>query len=113
SYLDSGTNAILVNDNSLTQCVAPSLNVGFFCQNPAAAESATLRGSTATSATASFSIGDADMMNGAFTALPELGAPSTDPQGVDPGLPFFFGHNVYNTIEMHNAPGGTPPYFAY
>jgi len=113
SYLDSGSNGIFLTDASLTQCTSPSPNLGFYCQNPSVAESATLQGLSATTATANFTIGDADTIPANYAAFPGLGGTNPDAQGFDLGLPFFYGRNVFTAIEMHNAPGGTPPYFAY
>jgi hypothetical protein len=111
SFLDSGSNGIFFTDASLTQCTGT--NAGFYCQNPSIAEIATLQGSGAPIVTADFTVGNADTVPAGYGAFAALGGTNPDPQGFDLGLAFFYGRNVFTAIEMHSAPGGTPPYFAY
>ena len=62
--------------------------------------------------TTSFSIENANnLFNTNNTAFSTLGGPN--PGAFDWGLSFFFGKDVFTAIENMNAPGGTPPYFAY
>ena len=110
-YLDAGSNGNFFTDGALTQCVSPSPNVGFYCQNPATSEMATLQGSSATTLTGSFSVGDADTIPASYTAFPDLAGTNADPKGFDLGLSFFYGHNIFTAIEMSSAAGA--PYFAY
>jgi hypothetical protein len=115
-YLDSGSNGNFFTDTSLTQCMPPSsVNKGFYCQTPTMSETATLKGTSAATLTANFSVASADTLfsNASYTAFSNLGGPITDPMGFDLGLPFFYGHNVFTAIENSNTPGGIGPYFAY
>src|SRR5262249_51333623 len=102
-----------LTDAALTQCVSPSPNIGFYCQNPSIAELATLQGSGGILVNANFTVGDADTIPMNYAAFAGLGGTNPDANGFDLGLPFFYGRNVFTAIEMHTAPGGTPPYFAY
>jgi hypothetical protein len=110
SYLDAGSNGNFLTDSSLTKCVSPSPNVGFYCQNPAVNESATLTGSNATTQTASFTVGDADTIPTGYTSFADLAGTNPDPKGFDLGLSFFYGRNVFTAFEV---PPSTAPYFAY
>jgi len=115
-YLDSGSNANFFTDSSLTQCTSPSPNTGFYCQTPSMSESATLQGTTTTTLAAPFSVGDADTLfsaNLAYTAFSNLGGTNSDAMGLDLGLAFFYGRNVFTAIEGHSASGTMGPYFAY
>jgi hypothetical protein len=108
SYLDSGSNANFVN-TSFTTCTDNS----FLCPASATNESAVLTDIDGTKATADFQIANADtLFNGApnATAFNNLGAAAFDMTTLDLGLPFFFGHNVYTTIEDPNI--GSNPSFA-
>jgi hypothetical protein len=113
-YLDSGSNGNFVNDSSLTTCASP--DAGFYCPASTVSETATLKGTSATTLAANFSVGNASMMfsaNPSYTAFSNLGGPISDAMGFDLGLSFFYGHNVYTAIENSNTPGGIGPYFAY
>jgi Protein of unknown function (DUF3443) len=108
SYLDSGSNANFVN-TSIATCTDNT----FLCPPSATNESAVLIDSNGTTATADFQIANADtLFNGAptATAFNNLGAAAFDMTTLDMGLPFFFGHNVYTTIEDPNL--GSNPSFA-
>jgi hypothetical protein len=112
-YLDSGSNGSFFTDSSLTACAAP--NAGFYCPASTMSETATLKGTSATTLTANFTIADANTLfsNASYTAFSNLGGPSSDPKGFDLGLSFFYGHNVFTAIENANTPGGIGPFFAY
>jgi hypothetical protein len=110
-YLDSGSNGNFFTDSSLMACAAP--NAGFYCSTMS--ETATLKGTSATTLTANFSIADANTLFSiaSYTAFSNLGGPISDPMGFDLGLSFFYGQNVFTAIENSNTPGGIGPYFAY
>jgi hypothetical protein len=112
-YLDSGSNGIFFNDSSFSAC--PSPNGGFYCPASTMSETATLKGTSATTLTANFSIANAGTLfsNTSYTAFSNLGGPISDAMGFDLGLSFFYGHNVFTAIENANTPGGIGPYFAY
>ncbi|HSY45195.1 MAG TPA: DUF3443 family protein, partial [Steroidobacteraceae bacterium] len=106
--LDSGSNANFVN-TSIATCTDNT----FLCPPSATNESAVLIDTNGTTATADFQIANADtLFNGAptATAFNNLGAAAFDMTTLDMGLPFFFGHNVYTTIEDPNL--GSNPSFA-
>lgn len=113
-YLDSGSNGNFFTDSSLTTPACMGSNAAFFyCPTSTMSESATLKGTTTTTLTANFSVGDADTIPAGYAAFPGLGGPNSDPKGFDLGFPFFYGHNVFTAIENANTPGGMGPYFAY
>jgi hypothetical protein len=58
-----------------------------------------------------FNVGNADALNGRFSALNEVAGPN--PGGFDWGLSFFFGRTVFTAIEGQTTPGGVGPYFAF
>jgi hypothetical protein len=113
-YLDSGSNGNFVNDSSLTTCASP--DAGFYCPASTVSETATLKGTSATTLAANFSVGNASMMfsaNPSYTAFSNLGGPISDAMGFDLGLSFFYGHNVYTAIEGTSISGNMGPFFAY
>lgn len=116
SFLDSGTNGIFFNDSSLTQCTDKDFS-GFYC--PAATQnlSAVLTGVNGVSATASFSIANAETLSGdnpTFSVLPELGGTYASASDTfDFGLPFYYGRRVATAIENHTTSVNTGPYIAF
>ena len=122
SFLDSGSDAYIFTDSSLSACAANSVGSGFYCETTPANLSATIKTVAGMQLAANFTVGDATSMFQIMplpTALPQLGAPLTAPAGsplpptFDFGLPFFYGRNVYTAIETRTAGGVTGPYFAY
>jgi len=111
-YLDSGSNGNFFTDSSLTPCTS---NPKFYCPASTMSETATLKGTSAATLTANFSVANADMLfsTTGYTAFSNLGGTNSDTAGFDLGLPFFYGHNVFTAIENANTPGGIGPYFAY
>jgi hypothetical protein len=116
SFVDSGTNGIFFNDSSLTACTDPNFS-GFYCPASTQNFTATLMGVNNTSATATFSVGNAQALasaNPTFTAFPALAgtfAASTDT--FDWGLPFYYGRRVSTAIETRATAVGTGPYVAF
>jgi len=112
SYLDSGSNGNFFTDSSLTPCTS---NPNFYCPASTMSETATLKGTSAATLTADFSVANADTLFSiaSYTAFSNLGGTNSDPMGFDLGLPFYYGHNVFVAIENANTPGGMGPYFAY
>ena len=117
SYLDSGSNANFFPTTSIPSCSAP--NDGFLCPTSTTNVSATLTGTDGTTASANFSVANADSlfqqnnaMNFAFSNLAGSNYAANVPfpnTTVDLGLSFFYGHNVFTGFE-NNSNG---PYFAY
>ena len=113
-YIDSGSNGNFFTDSSLTTPACMGSNAGvFYCPTSVMSETASLKGTTSTTLTANFTVGDADTITAGYAVFPGLGGPIGDTMGFDLGLPFFYGHNVFTAIENANTPGGIGPYFAY
>jgi hypothetical protein len=113
SYLDSGSNANFLN-SSLPTCAANTAGANFLCPAATTDENATLEGTTGVMAAADFQVANADTLfnaNPNATAFNSLGAPAFGATTLDLGLAFFYGRNVYTSIEDPNL--GSTPYFAY
>jgi hypothetical protein len=111
SFIDSGSNGLFFLDPSTTGIpTCPDIS-DFYCPPRTQSLSATTLGTNNLTQTVAFSIGNADQLNGRFTAFSELGGPN--PGSFDWGLPFFFGRSVFVSIDGQTAPGGTSPYWAY
>jgi len=116
SALDSGSNALYFNDNSLSLCAAGTPGDGFFCT--AANLQANIATRANTQLVANFTIGNATTMienNPMAAAYPQLAGPigAVQSQTFDFGLPYFYGRNVFNAIETLPAGGTIGPYIAY
>lgn len=120
SVLDTGSNAYIFDDSSLSACQPMTAGSGFYCTN--ANLSATITTLANTQLTANFTVADATSLFSIVplpTALPQLAAPLTFPAGTSPpptfdfGLPYFYGRNVYVALESTTAGGIAGPYFAY
>jgi hypothetical protein len=111
-YLDSGSNGNFFTDSSLTLCTS---NANFYCPASTMSETATLKGTSAATLTANFSVANADMLfsTTGYTAFSNLGGTNGDAMGFDLGLPFFYGHNVFTAIEGNTVSGNMGPFFAY
>jgi hypothetical protein len=113
AYLDSGSNGSFFTDSALSGSLC-SGNAGFYCPMATTNEAATLTGTNSVMLAANFSVANANtLFTTANTAFSNLGGPNADTSALDLGMPFFFGHNVFTAIELHNTPGGMGPYFAY
>jgi hypothetical protein len=113
SFLDTGSNGLFFDDSSITAC-AESGFTDFYCPTSTLDLSATLQGQNGTSVSESFSVGDAETLNGDFTAAPTLaGTFPSSAQTFDWGLPFYFGRTVYTAIEGATTAVGTGPYVAF
>lgn len=114
SYVDSGSNGIFVKDDAFTVC---SDNTSFFCPSATQTLTTTLSSTVDTSnTTTSVVIANASTLlsaaNGTENALPGLaGGGFTD--GLDLGLPFFYGKSIFTAIDGASTPGGTGPYIAF
>jgi hypothetical protein len=112
SFIDTGSNGLFFDSNSSSLPECPDIN--YYCPTTSTNLSAVNSG-TSGSATVSFTVFNADVLfNSGDPALPGLAAPADGSfTSFDWGLPFFFGRNVYTSIEGKTAPGGTTPYWAY
>jgi Protein of unknown function (DUF3443) len=114
SFIDSGSNLYYINDSSITTCSIASQS--FFCPGSEQNLSATNVGANNAQSNITFLIANANSVfnaNPTFVSFDNVGAPNSDANGMDFGLPFFFGRFVYTAIEQHNTAGGMGPYFAY
>jgi hypothetical protein len=114
SVLDSGSNALLFDDNALSVCSAGTNGAGYYCS--AASLSATITTASNMQLTADFTVGNAGTtVQQNLAAYPQLAAPFTppEPQTFDFGLPYFYGRNVFVAIEGTSIGAATGPFFAY
>lgn len=114
SFIDSGTNGIFFNDSAIPVCASP--NAGFYCPTGTLNLTATLVGVNSISATADFSIANAETLfaNPTYAAYSTLGGIYTSSTTTfDFGLPFYFGRRVATAIESHTTSAGTGPYVAF
>jgi len=108
SFIDSGSNALYFNDSSISYD-----SQGFYNPSSTLSLSAVNIGADKVSGTVSFSVGDADTMNGDDAVLPLLAAYSSDADQFDWGLPFFFNKEVYVVIRGSSSSLGSGPRWAY
>ena len=124
SFIDSGSNGLYFpNATNLTACPSDT-PVGdlssFYCPGTTESLSATNSGGNGTSKTTNFSVANAETLftatstasDAAFSGLAGLNPTGF---GFDWGLPFFYGVNVYSSIDGQNMPSGAPaaPWWAY
>lgn len=124
SFIDSGSNALFFpNAPSLPTCPtnSPVGDIsGFYCPTSTENYTATNEGQSGASKQTSFSVANAETL---FTStstqsdavLPTLGGTNPAGYGFDWGLPFFYGVNVYSSIDGQKMPSGAPaaPWWAY
>ena len=108
AFFDSGSNGIFFN-SSLQQNSAGT----FYSPPSTVAMSAVLTAANSTSATVQFNVANSDSLfntgNYAFNNLA-----GTASSGLDLGMPFFYGRNIYQGIAgTTSTGGGTGPYVAY
>ena len=124
SFIDSGSNGLYFpNATNLTVCPS-NTPVGdlssFYCPASTVSLSATNSGGNGTSKASSFSVANAEtLFSGPTTASDAAfsGLAGLNPTGFgfDWGLPFFYGVDVYNSIDGQKVPSGAPaaPWWAY
>lgn len=125
SFIDSGSNGYFFPDSAIPQCGANSIAPGFYCPTSTLNLSAQNVGTNGSQGTVNFSVDNAVSdfnANGSDSAFSNLaGSNGSDtctpgaPCGFDWGLPFFYGRNVFTSIEGQSVPSGTPaaPWWAY
>jgi hypothetical protein len=124
SAIDSGVNAVYFpNVANLPAC--PSQTSvgdlsGLYCPTTTQNFSAMVEGEDGKSKSASFSVANAENLytneaTAADAVLPGLAGVNPSGSGFDWGLPFFYGVNVYNSIDGQTVPSGTPaaPWWAF
>ena len=124
SFIDSGSNGLYFpNATNITACPndTPVGDISsFYCPGTTESLSATNSGGNGTSKTTSFSVANAETLftatntasDAAFSGLAGLNPTGF---GFDWGLPFFYGVNVYTSIDGQRMPSGAPaaPWWAY
>jgi len=114
SFVDSGSSDFFFYDASLTRC---SSDVGYYCPSAITSKSATFTPSSASvsgSYAASFSISNAEtLFNTSGYAFNDIGVYQSGgaSQGMDFGMPFFYGKNVFAKIETTS--GAADGYLAF
>ncbi len=122
SFIDSGSNGYFF-PNAPNLPVCPSnTSVGnlsdFYCPDSTQSFSAKNEGQNGTSKSTNFSVANAEDLfttSPADAVFPTLGGVNPTGYGFDWGLPFFYGVNVYSSIDGQNMPSGAPaaPWWAY
>jgi hypothetical protein len=124
SFIDSGSNALFFpNVPKLPTCptnTAVGNLSGFYCPTSTENYSATNEGESGASKSTSFSVTNAeDVFTSPTTesdaAMSTLAGLNPTGYGFDWGLPFFYGINVYSSIDGQKVPSGAPaaPWWAY
>jgi hypothetical protein len=118
SFIDSGSNGFFFADSSIPTCASTTQNPmadQFFCPTTPQTLQATNQGQNGATSTVQFEITSLSSLSDTFYASPSIGGPAgpSTPPGIDFGLPFFYGKNVYVAIEGQPAGSATGPYYAY
>lgn len=122
SFIDSGSNGLYFPDTSIPTC--PSNTSigdlsGFYCPTNPDSLSATNEGQDGASKKTSFTVDNAESLftgsSASDSVFPGLAGQQPTGYGFDWGLPFFYGVNVYNSIDGQTMPSGAPaaPWWAY
>ncbi len=108
SFVDTGSNGYFFLDSTTTGLPNCTRASGFYCPSSTQNFNATIA-----STGVSFSVANAETLfnNANNFVFSNLAGPN--PQSFDWGLPFYFGHNVYEAIEGKSTSGGTGPYVAF
>ncbi len=124
SFIDSGSSALYFpNAANIPLCPAstPAGDLSsWYCPSSPESFSATNLGANGTQKATSFSVANAEDLftspsTDADNALSQLGGLNPTGFGFDWGLPFFYGNNVYVSIDGQKTPSGAPaaPWWAY
>jgi Protein of unknown function (DUF3443) len=124
SFIDSGSNGLFFpNAANIPLCPSNTLAgdlSSFYCPTSTESFSATNSGASGTSKTTSFSVANAETLftttsTASDAAVSGLAGPNPTGVGFDWGLPFFYGVNVYSSIDGQSMPSGEPaaPWWAY
>jgi hypothetical protein len=123
SFLDSGSNGLFFNDPSILQCTNSNIQ-DFYCPTSTENLTATLIAYTAsgtggTQDPVTLSIANAETLftdapeDTAFSNLGGIFDGTNSADTFDLGLPFFYGHHVYEVYEGKSSSKGPGPYFAF
>jgi hypothetical protein len=115
SIIDSGSNVLFLPDNSIPVCTSASF-AQYFCPASSLSKTATIQGTNGATANVNFTVGNAETLFGSNRtgiAFNDLAAQQVIPNGIDFGLPFFYGRNIYVAMEGASTPAGPGPFFAF
>jgi hypothetical protein len=125
AFVDTGSNGIFFLDSGTTGIPACTGSLsGFYCPTSTLSLSATIQDTTGlVTTTVDFSIANAESLlsaspaNVAFGNLggpfPSVASSSAGTSYFDWGLPFYFGRNVFTSIEGQSTPVGTEFFIAF
>ena len=119
SYIDSGSNALYINNSTIPQCSSTGDAQYFLCPSSTLSESATNTGVNGATTTVSFSIANAEtLFNNQYAAYDDLAGTdpvqsTTDNQAFGWGVPFFFGRTVFTSIGGSGVGDTDNPIVAY
>jgi len=124
SFIDSGSNSYDFPDSSIPVCGSNTIAPGFYCPTSTLNLSAQTVGANGAQGTVGFSVDNAvdDFTNfGGVAALANLAGSNASDKcgpgiscGFDWGLPFFFGRNIFVSIDGQSVPSGVAaPWWAY
>ncbi|MHB8285043.1 MAG: DUF3443 family protein [Caulobacteraceae bacterium] len=120
SFVDSGSNLYFFVDSSIALCIAKDFT-GYYCPASPLAIAATLQGANAVTASAAFTLYNAQtQFDNDNAVVPGVGGNPTAltltnayPTSFDFGLPFFYGRSIYTALEGRTAGRAVGPYIAY
>jgi hypothetical protein len=112
SFIDSGSNGLFFLDASTAGIPICTDTSFWYCPASTTQFNVTNQATGGSPHALSFSVGNFDqLIAGSNAAINGTAGPN--PGTFDFGLPFFYGRNVYTSIEGTTAPGGQTPYWAY
>ena len=112
AFLDSGSNAYFLSDQTLTLCTNSNYS-GFYCPSSPTSRTATLVGVNGAVGTVTMNVTSAATLFGNTSnyAFNDLAAAGSLGQ-LDLGLPFFYGRTIFFGMDRR-ATGGAAPYVAF
>jgi len=115
SFIDSGSNGLFFDSESIPACSSRSGAYGFYCPSVSINLSATLIGANAQSVSVDFSVSNAvtSISNTLLAVLPTISGPIGYARTFDWGLPFFYGRRVFIGIDGETSIQGGKPFYAF
>jgi hypothetical protein len=112
SFIDSGSNGLFFLDAGTTGIPICTDTSFWYCPASTTQFNVTNQATGGSPHALSFSVGNFDqLIAGPNAAVNGTAGPNAG--FFDFGLPFFYGRNVYTSIDGTTAPGGQTPYWAY
>ena len=112
SFIDSGSNGIFFLDAATTGMPICTDTSFWYCPASTTPFNVSNQATGGSPHALSFSVGNFDQLVAGSNAAVN-GTAGPNPNTFDFGLPFFYGRNVYTSIQGTTAPGGQTPYWAY